>query len=152
MVKTSLDLIRQLFKLRTCTYNLTEANISAGKFKACLEFYIGNCKAPCIGSQTESDYSESISQIRYILKGNILTVTGHLKEKMTEFSRELRFEEAQILKEKIDTLTKFRSRSAVVSNTIQNVDVFAFTQDNDRCYVNYLKVVEGAVVQAFTLK
>jgi len=152
MVKTLLALIRQLFKLRTCTYNLTESNISAGKFKACLEFYIGNCKAPCIGNQTESDYIESITQIKYILKGNILTVTGHLKEKMTEFSKELRFEEAQILKEKIDTLTKFRSRSAVVSNTIQNVDVFAFTQDNDRCYVNYLKVVEGAVVQAFTLE
>jgi excinuclease ABC subunit C len=152
MVKTLLSLIRQLYKLRTCTFSLTEANISAGKFRPCLEYHIGNCKAPCIGNQKESEYDESIRQIRDILKGNILTVTNHLKEKMAEFSREMRFEEAQILKEKIEILTKFRSRSAVVSNTIKNVDVFAFTQDNDRFYVNYLKVVEGAVVQAFTLE
>jgi len=152
MVKTLLALIRQLYKLRTCNYNLTEANISAGKFKPCLEFHIGNCKAPCTGNQKESEYSETVIQIKEILKGNILTVTAHLKQKMAQFSRELRFEEAQILKEKIEILTKFRSRSAVVSNTIKNVDVFAFTQDNDTCFVNYLKVVEGAVVQAFTLE
>jgi excinuclease ABC subunit C len=152
MVKTLLDLIRHLYKLRTCNYNLTESNILAGKLKSCLEFHIGNCKAPCVGLQKEPEYIESILQIREILKGHLLSVTGHLKEKMAEYSKELRFEEAQILKEKIDTLTKFRSRSAVVSNTIKNVDVFAFTQDDDRCYVNYLKVVEGAVVQAFTLE
>lgn len=152
MVKTLLTLIRQLYKLRTCNYSLTEANISAGKFRPCLEFHIGNCKAPCIGNQTPEEYEESIRQIRDILKGNILAVTGHLKEKMAEFSRDLRFEEAQIIKEKIEILNRFRSRSAVVSNTIKNVDVFAFTQDNDRCYINYMKVVEGAVVQAFTLE
>jgi len=152
MVKTLLTLIRQLYKLRTCNYSLTETNISAGKFRPCLEFHIGNCKAPCIGNQTPSEYDESIRQIRDILKGNILAVTGHLKEKMAEFSMNLRFEEAQILKEKIEILNRFRSRSAVVSNTIKNVDVFAFTQDNDNCYVNYMKVVEGAVVQAFTLE
>lgn len=152
MVKTLLTLIRQLYKLRTCTFNLTEANISEKKFKPCLEYHIGNCKAPCIGNQNISEYDETIRQIKDILKGNILTVTDHLKDKMLQFSKELRFEEANILKEKIDILTRFRSRSAVVSNTIKNVDVFAFTQDNDRCYVNYLKVVEGAVVQAFTLE
>ena len=152
MVKTLITLIRQLYKLRTCNYNLTAGNISSGKFRACLEFHIGNCKAPCIGKQEESEYSENIVQILDILKGNILTVTGYLKMKMTRFSKELRFEEAQILKEKISILTKFRSRSAVVSNTIKNVDVFGFTQDNDRCYINYLKVVEGAVIQAFTLE
>jgi excinuclease ABC subunit C len=152
MVKTLLDMIRQLYKLRTCTFNLTGANILSGKFKPCLEFHIGNCKAPCIGLQKESEYNDTIIQIREILKGHILAVTGHLKEKMAEYSKELRFEEAKVLKDKIDILTKFRSRSAVVSNTIKNVDVFAYTQDNDRCYVNYLKVVEGAVVQAFTLE
>jgi len=152
MVKTLLTLIRQLYKLRTCNYSLTEANISAGKFRPCLEFHIGNCKAPCIGNQTPEEYEESIRQIKDILKGNILAVTGHLKEKMAEFSRDLRFEEAQIIKEKIEILNRFRSRSAVVSNTIKNVDVFAFTQDNDRCYINFMKVVEGAVVQAFTLE
>jgi excinuclease ABC subunit C len=152
MVKTLLNLIRQLYKLRTCKFSLTEGNISAGKFRPCLEYHIGNCKAPCIGNQSEQEYDESIRQIRDILKGNILTVTSHLKDKMVEFSRDLRFEEAQILKEKIDILNRFRSHSAVVSNTIKNVDVFAFAQDNERCYVNYLKVVEGAVVQAFTLE
>ena len=152
MVKTLLTLIRQLYKLRTCTYNLTEANISAGKFRPCLEYHIGNCRAPCIGNQTSEEYEESIRQIRDILKGNILAVTGHLKEKMAQFSGDLRFEEAQIIKEKIEILNRFRSRSAVVSNTIKNVDVFAFTQDNDRCYINFMKVVEGAVVQAFTLE
>lgn len=152
MVKTLLTLVRQLYKLRTCNYSLTETNISAGKFRPCLEFHIGNCKAPCIGNQTPSEYDESIRQIRDILKGNILAVTGHLKEKMAELSMDLRFEEAQILKEKIEILNRFRSRSAVVSNTIKNVDVFAFTQDNDKCFVNYMKVVEGAVVQAFTLE
>jgi excinuclease ABC subunit C len=152
MVKTLLTLIRQLYKLRTCSFNLSEENISAGKFRVCLEYHLGNCRAPCVGNQIRSDYDETIVQIKDILKGNILTVTGHLKAKMAEYSRELRFEEAQILKDKIEILTKFRSRSAVVSNMIKNVDVFAFTQDNDRCYINYLKVVEGAVVQAVTLE
>jgi excinuclease ABC subunit C len=151
MVKTLLTLIRQLYKLRTCNYNLIEANISAGKFIPCLEYHIGNCKAPCVGYQTEADYDESIVQIKDILKGNIMTLTEHLKGKMAEYSRKLRFEEAQIIKEKIEILNRFRSRSAVVSNTIKNVDVFAFTEDGQRYYVNYLKVVEGAVVQAFTL-
>jgi excinuclease ABC subunit C len=152
MVKTLLTLIRQLYKLRTCNLSLTRANISAGKFRPCLEFHIGNCKAPCIGNQSSAEYDESIRQIRDILRGNILMVTGHLKDKMNELSGKLRFEEAQLIKEKIEILNRFRSHSAVVSNTIKNVDVFAFAQDNERCYINYLKVVEGAVVQAFTLE
>ncbi|MDP4224626.1 MAG: excinuclease ABC subunit UvrC [Bacteroidota bacterium] len=151
MVKTLLTLVRQLFKLRTCNLNLTAENIAAGKFKPCLEYYIGNCKAPCVGWQTEEDYNESIVQIKEILRGNLITVTEHLKEQMKEFSTRLGFEEAQMMKDKIDILTRYRSRSAVVSNTIRDVDVFAFTQDGTRCYVNYLKVVEGAVAQTFTL-
>ena len=152
MVKTLLTLIRQLYKLRTCNYNLTQENISAHKFRACLEYHIGNCKAPCIGLQDEDDYDESIVQIRDILKGNILAVTGRLKEKMAEYSARLKFEEAQMLKEKIEILNRFRSHSAIVSNNIRNVDVFAFTNEDEKCYINYLKVVEGAVVQAFTLE
>lgn len=152
MVKTLLTLVRQLYKLRTCKYSLTAENISSGRLKACLEFHIGNCKAPCIGLQAEEEYNETILQIKDILKGNILAVTARLKEKMVSYSEELRFEEAQILKEKIETLNKYRSHSALVSSTIKNVDVFAFSQDGDRCYINYLKVVEGAVVQAFTLE
>lgn len=152
MVKTLLTLIRQIYKLRTCNYNLTRPNIEAGRFKPCLEYHIGNCKAPCIGLQTEEEYNETILGIRDILRGNLLSVTGQLKERMNRFAAELRFEEAQMIKEKIDILMKFRSRSAIVSNTIRSVDVFACTQDMDRFYVNYLKVVEGAVVQAFTLE
>ncbi|HUV01019.1 MAG TPA: excinuclease ABC subunit UvrC [Bacteroidales bacterium] len=152
MVKTLLTLIRQLFRLRTCTHNLTEGNIVSGKFKVCLEYHIGNCKAPCVGNQKESEYNESILHIKEILKGHILTVTDHLKRKMADYSKELRFEEAQLIKEKIDIIAKFRSKSTVVSNTINNVDVFAFVQDVERCYINYLKVMEGAVVQAFTLE
>ena len=152
MVKTLLTLIRQLFRLRTCTHNLTEGNIVSGKFKVCLEYHIGNCKAPCVGNQQESEYNESILQIKEILKGHILTVTDHLKRKMADYSKELRFEEAQLIKEKIDIIAKFRSKSTVVSNTINNVDVFAFVEDVDRCYINYLKVMEGAVVQAFTIE
>jgi excinuclease ABC subunit C len=152
MVRTLLTLIRQLYKLRSCNLNLTQSNIEAGKFKVCLEYHIGNCKGPCVGYQTEEDYDESIVQIKDILKGNIMTVTEHLKKRMTNYAKELRFEEAQMLKEKIEILNRFRSKSAVVSNQIRNVDVFAFTQDAERYYVNYLKVVEGAVIQAFTLE
>jgi len=102
MVKTLISFIRQLFKLRTCTHNLTESNIKAGKFKVCLEYHLGNCKAPCVGKQTENDYLENMGQIRDILKGNISTVIDHLKKIMSKFSEELHFEEAQAVKEKID--------------------------------------------------
>jgi excinuclease ABC subunit C len=152
MVKTLISFIRQLYKLRTCYHNLTESNINAGKFKVCLEYHLGNCKAPCIGKQIESDYLENIDQIRDILKGNISTVIDHLKKSMARFSAELRFEDAQAVKEKIDIISRFRSKSTVVSNTIKNVDVFGFTQESDNVYVNYLKVVEGAVIQALTIE
>jgi excinuclease ABC subunit C len=152
MVKTLITLIRQLYKLRTCTLNLAQSNIIAGKFKACLEYHIGNCKAPCIGLQTEEDYNESIVQIKEILKGNSSVVIDHLRNLMTKYSAELLFEEAQLIKEKLEILSGFRSRSAVVSNTIRNVDVFGFTQDSDNVYVNFLKVVQGAIIQALTVE
>jgi excinuclease ABC subunit C len=152
MVKTLISFIRQLYKLRTCYHNLTESNIKAGKFKVCLEYHLGNCKAPCVGRQAENDYLENIDQIRDILKGNISTVLDHLKKTMARYSKELRFEDAQAVKEKIDIISRFRSKSTVVSNTIQNVDVFAITQESDNVYVNYLKVVEGAVIQALTIE
>jgi len=152
MVKTLIALIRQLYKLRTCSYNLTKSNIASEKFKVCLEYHIGNCKAPCVGLQTEADYTEYIYQIRDILKGNISTVTEHLKNLMSSYSATLRFEEAQAVKEKLEILSRFRAKSTVVSNTIRNVDVFAFTEESDNAYVNYLKVVEGAVIQAITIE
>lgn len=152
MVKTLVSFIRHLYKLRTCSLNLTRSNIEAGKFKVCLEYHLGNCKAPCVGKQQEADYQENMDQIRDILKGNISTVIDHLKKTMNKYSEELRFEEAQSVKEKIDILSGFRSKSTVVSNTIRNVDVFAITQESDNAYVNYLKVIEGAVIQALTVE
>jgi excinuclease ABC subunit C len=152
MVRTLLNLIRQLYKLRTCPLALTPQNIAAGKFKVCLEYHIGNCKGPCIGLQEEADYLDSVKQIKDILKGNISTVMDHLNHIMKRYASDMRFEEAQMIKEKIDILSKFHSKSTVVSNTIGNVDVFGFTAEGDSAYVNYLKVVQGAVVQAFTLE
>jgi excinuclease ABC subunit C len=152
MVKTIIALIRQLYQLRTCSLNLTCENIRSGRFKTCLEYHIGNCKAPCIGRQDESDYSESIRQIRDILKGNISAVIDHLKNLMNSYSGELRFEEAQGIKEKIDLLSKYKSRSTIVSNTIQNVDVFGYTEEPTSSFINYLKVSHGAVIQTYTLE
>ncbi|MCE5347955.1 MAG: excinuclease ABC subunit UvrC [Bacteroidales bacterium] len=152
MVKTLIDLIRQLYKLRTCTLRLTISNIAACKFKVCLEFHLGNCKAPCVGFQSEQEYNENLQQIKEILRGNISTVMDHLNKLMTQYSRELRYEEAQGVKDKIGILANFRSKSTVVSNKILNVDVFAITHDMDTAYVNYLKVVQGAVIQTYTIE
>jgi len=151
MVKTLLDLIRQLFHPRTCNYNLTPKNIAEGKFKPCFEYHLGNCKGPCIGLQTEEEYMQDLQQIKSILRGNISTVLNHLKEEMFNYSQNMRFEEAQKLKEKYDILLKYRSRSVIVSTTIKDVDVFALTEDTDNTYINYLKVVDGAVIQSYTL-
>ncbi len=152
MVKTLLTLIHQLYKLRTCNYNMTPSNIAEKKFRVCLEYHIGNCNAPCIGLQSEEEYSESIQQIKDILKGNIITVIDHLKKLMKEYSYQLQYEKAQIIKGKIEILNKFRTRSAVVSSVIKNVDVFGYSQENERSYINYMKVVQGAVIQALTIE
>ena len=152
MVKTLISLIRQLYQLRTCSHNLSKENIDSGRIKVCLEYHIGNCKGPCIGRQSENDYSENIRQIRDILKGNISIVLAHLKELMASCSGKLLFEEAQIIKNKIDLLSKYKSRSTIVNTSIKNVDVFGFAEDASNAYINYLKVSHGAVIQAFTLE
>lgn len=152
MVKTLIGFLRQIYKLRTCSLNLTKGNIEEGKFKVCLEYHLGNCKGPCVGNQFEKEYLDNIAQIKDILKGNISTVIDHLKKLMAEYSGELKFEEAQIVKDQLEILSRFRSKSTVVSNTIRNVDVFALTQESDNAYINYLKVVQGAIIQAFTVE
>ena len=152
MVKTLVELIRHLYKLRTCSNNLSESNIKAGKFKVCLEYHLGNCLAPCVGLQTENDYAGNVLFIKDIIKGNISSVIDQLREVMKKYSNELRFEEAHSIKEKIEILSRFKSKSTVVSSTIKNVDVFSFTQENDNAYVNYLKVIDGAIVQTFTIE
>lgn len=152
MMHTLLELVRQLYPLRTCNLNLTQENIQVEKFKVCLEYHIGNCKGPCIGKQEEEDYELAIQNIRKIIKGNIREVREHLGELMTEFSAKMEFEEAQLVKEKLEILEKFTSRSAVVSPVISDADVFSIVSDVKSAYVNYMKVIEGAIVQAHTIE
>lgn len=152
MVRTLIDLIRQLYNLRSCSLNLSPDSIAAGKYRVCLEYHLGNCKGPCVGLQAEIEYMENIRQIKDILKGNISSVIDHLQKLMKKFSDQLRFEEANNIKEKIEILSRFRSKSAIVSNTIGNLDVFGYTEQGGSAFVNFLKVSEGAVTQAFTLE
>lgn len=152
MMNTLLDLVRQLYPLRTCRHNLSEENIRKGKFKVCLEYHIGNCLGPCEGMQAEEDYNKTINIIKEIIKGNIHSVAQQLKKYMAEYAKNLEFEKAQIIKEKIELLEKYQSKSTVVNPKIDNVDVFSFDKDDRHAYVNFLKVVNGAVVQAHTIE
>lgn len=149
---TLLDLIRQLYPRRTCSLSLTEKNIKAGKFKVCLEYHIGNCLAPCIGKQTEAEYMQSIRSIRDIIKGNISMVRSQLNTKMKEYAAEFQFEKAQLIKDKIEILDKYQSKSTIVNPDIDNVDVYTLAQDEQAGYVNFLKVVNGAIVQSHTIE
>jgi len=151
-VRTLLEFFRKLFKLRNCKLKLSEDNISQGKFKVCLEYHIGNCLAPCIGKLEPDQYMKNIDQIKEILKGNISGVIKYLKDLMRQFATEMKFEEAAIVKEKLDLLEKFQSRSTVVSNTISDVDVFTIDEDESFAYVNYLKIIRGAIMQTYTLE
>lgn len=152
MVRILLDLIRKIYPLRTCRYNLTEENIKAGKFRPCLEYHIGNCKAPCVGKQSQAEYDENLQHIRKILKGNIQEVIHYMEDLMWKFSQNYQFEEAQSIKEKIDLLGKYKSRSTVVNPRITNIDVFGVLVEKNTIYVNYLKVLSGRIVQAHTVE
>ncbi|MFC2104753.1 excinuclease ABC subunit UvrC [Bacteroidota bacterium] len=152
MVKVLLDLIKQLYPLRNCSLNLSLENIEKKKYKPCLEYHIGNCLAPCMGLHTEENYQDSINNIKKILKGNIQEVVHYLNELMKKHSLEFRFEEAQLVKEKIEMLEKYKSKSSIVSSGLNNVDIFNIIDDNNFAYVNFLKVVEGRIVQAHTVE
>lgn len=152
MMNTILDLIRKNYKLRTCAYLLSKDNIDKGKFKICLEYHIGNCKAPCENLQSKEAYDQNIAEIRNIIKGNVNVVKTELKEAIKKAAEELDFEEAQLLKIKLEAFQKYQSRSTVVSPTIHNVDVFSLLVDNDLAYVNYIKVSNGAIIQGHTLE
>ena len=152
MVKTLLDLFRRLYSLRTCRHALTEENISAGKFKVCLEYHIGNCKGPCEGLQDEEEYNEYIRAIRNILKGNISSVLKYMKASMMQLAEEYRFEEAEDFRKKIATLEVYQSKSTIVNPRINNVDVFSIINDEKYAYVNFLKLVNGSVIQAHTME
>lgn len=152
MMNTLLDLIRQLYHIRTCKLNLSEKNIRSGKFRVCLEYHIGNCKGPCEGLQSEEEYNRTIDDIKQIIKGNISSVLTSLKKLMHDHAANMEFEKAQTIKEKIELLEKYQSKSMVVNPKIHNVDVFSIITDNEAGYVNYLKVVNGAIVQAHTVE
>ncbi|NQX97948.1 MAG: excinuclease ABC subunit UvrC [Flavobacteriales bacterium] len=152
MMNTVLTLIRELYPLRNCNYNLSKENIASQKFKVCLEYHIGNCKGPCVNEQNEEDYDISITHIKSIIKGNINSVTKHLKPLMHSYSDNLQFEKAQLLKERIEILEKYQSKSVIVSPTINDVDVFSIISDEKYGFVNYLKVINGAIIQGHTIE
>ena len=152
MMRTILDLIKQLYPLRNCNYVLTKENIEANKFKVCLEYHIGNCLGGCVGKESEDDYNKKIDDIRLIVKGNIHGVIKNLYQKLENYTANLEFEKCQLIKENIESLENYQAKSAVVSPTINDVDVLGFTSDIKSAYVNFLKVVNGAIVQGYTVE
>jgi excinuclease ABC subunit C len=152
IMKNVLELIKGIYPLRTCNYNLTKENIEAGKFKVCLEYHIGNCLGPCEGYQTHEHYDANLQKVREIIKGNVAEVRRSLQADMEEQAASLQFEAAQRTKERIDLLNRYQSKSTVVSPKIHDADVFALISDVQSAYVNYLRVVDGAVIQSHTLE
>jgi excinuclease ABC subunit C len=151
-VRTLLELIRQLFQIWTCSLPLNNRSIADGKFKVCLEYHIGNCKAPCIGLINEQEYNHQIDKIKQIIKGDVGAVTGHLEGLMKRYASELKFEEAQKIKEKLDLIARYRSKSLVVNTSVRNVDVFGCSQDESSMFITYMKIVAGAVVQTYSIE
>jgi len=152
MMRTVLELISQLYPIRNCKHKLSPQNIKSKKFKVCLEYHIDNCKGPCEGLQSKEDYDKSIAEIKEIIKGNINSVKHQLKKFMLVHADNYEFEKAQIIKEKIELLEKYQSKSIVVNSKINNVDVFSIITNQDLSYSNYLKVIDGAVVQSHTIE
>src|SRR5690554_3023971 len=151
-VSTLLDLIRGLYKLRTCTYDLSEEKIKAGKYKVCLEYHLGNCKGPCEGFQTVEDYNEDIKAIRDILKGNFKDSLSQFKQQMKHFAETMQFEEAQIIKDKIGILENYQAKSTIVNPKISNVDVFSIISDEGYAYINFLQLSYGSIIRSHTLE
>ena len=148
-----LDLIKHLYPLRTCSLNLTPENIRAGKFNVCLEYHIKNCAGPCIGLQSQEEYLKNIDEIKEILKGNTQEISRMLLEKMQTLAGEMKFEEAQKIKEKYLLIENYRSKSEVVSAVLHNIDVFSIEEDDrNSAFINYLHITNGAINQAFTFE
>ncbi|MBF6608071.1 MAG: excinuclease ABC subunit UvrC [Flavobacterium sp.] len=151
-VHTILDLIRELYPLRTCNYDLTPTNIESGKYKVCLEYHIGNCKGPCEAHQSLHDYQQNVDAIREILKGNFKESMRDFKKQMNELAADMQFEQAQRIKEKMEVLEKYQSRSMVANPRITNVDVFSIVSDESAAYINFLQIAHGSVVRSHTLE
>lgn len=147
-----LDLIKKLYKVRRCNLALTPENIRNGKFKVCLEYHIKNCKAPCIGQQSHDEYMKSIGEIKQILSGNTHELTRQMMEEMQRLATEMRFEEAQAIKEKYLLLENYQAKSEVVSSVLHNIDVFSIETDENDVFINYLHITNGCINQAFTFE
>jgi len=145
-----LDLIKELYQLRSCHFDLSQKNIYSGKYKVCLDYHIGNCKGPCEGIQSAADYETTVKSIKNIVKGNFKNTLAFFQKKMADFSDKMEFEEAQKIKEKLDLLLNYQSKSTVVNPMISNVDVFSIISDKVYSYVNFLKIVNGAIIQSYT--
>lgn len=152
VVNTLLELMKDLFPLRTCSLDLNQDKIAGGKFKVCLEYHIGNCKGPCIGAESENTYNDYITQIEHIVKGNSASVIRLLKERMQFSSEQYEFEEAELIKNKIVSLEKYRAKSTVVSPTIHEVDVITLEDDENRAFVNYLMISNGSIIHGHTVE
>jgi len=152
MMNAILDLIQKLYKLRTCNYNLSQENIQNKKFKICLEYHIGNCLGPCEGLQKSKEYDNYIEEIKHIIQGNISSLNNHFKVLMKKYASKHQFEKAQLIKEKIKLLEKYRGESIVVNPKIKDVAVFSIVSDEKFGFVNYMKVVQGAIVQSHTIE
>jgi excinuclease ABC subunit C len=147
-----LELIKQLFQVRTCKLNLSKKNIEAGKFSVCLEYHIQNCKGPCVGNESSRDYGEKIVQIKNILRGNFKTVREYIHDRMLFFSENMEFELAQEWKEKLDALNDYQAKSTVVSPKLLDLDVFSIDMDEKTAYVNYIKIVHGSIIHTETVE
>lgn len=150
--KLMLQLIKELYPIRTCKHSLTPESIREGKYKVCLEYHIKRCKGPCEGLQTMEEYQQNISEIKEILRGNISQVSKLLYDEMQKLASELKFEEAQKVKLKYEAIENYRSKSTVVPPMLHNLDVFSITENENSAYINYMHIGNGAIVQAYTFE
>ncbi|MBS9462535.1 excinuclease ABC subunit UvrC [Flagellimonas sp. 389] len=151
-VRTLLDLVRGVYPLRTCNYDLSSEKITSGKYKVCLEFHLGNCLGPCEGLQSETDYHRQIDDIREIIKGNFKSSLNYFKSQMKELASNMEFEKAQLVKDKIEILENYQAKSTVVNPKINNVDVFTIISDETHGYVNFLQLSHGSIIRSHTME
>ncbi len=151
-VKTLLDLIKSVYPLRTCNYDLSEEKIEAGKYKVCLEYHLGNCKGPCEGLQTEKEYHQQIDDIRDIIKGNFKTSLHYFKKEMKALAADMHFEAAEMIKNKIEVLENYQVKSTIVNPKINNVDVFSIISDDAYAYINFLQLSHGSIIRSHTME
>jgi excinuclease ABC subunit C len=152
IVNTILEMIKELYPLRTCNYDLSQANIKSGKYKVCLEYHIGNCKGPCEGLESLENYQKQVEAIRQILKGNFKDSLKEFKIQMKELAEDMQFEAAQKVKEKIEVLENYQAKSTVLNPKLSNIDVFSIVSDETMAYVNFLQISHGAIVRSHTME